>query len=332
MPSFAPAARFDALTLMPPGITDRAPLEGDERFVTVTGRRPVLEFAVAATAGQCVDIRRGERVPGLLTGAPAATGIPNVTGVRLAGGEELAAGLVIDAMGRRSRLPGWLAAIGARPPMEQACDSGFIYYTRYFRATAGAVPPFRAGLLTPFDCFSLVTLPDDAQTWSVTVYISSRDQPLKRLRDPGRWTALVAACPLHAPPARRRADHRRAGDERAGQPVPTPGRARRPGGHRDRQRRRLQACTNPSLGRGITTGLLHAAGTLDVVRQHLDDPLALARGHDQMTQTRVRPWYQDTIDFDRDRKEQIDASIAGRPAPGGPGGTGPPGPAGGHDG
>jgi hypothetical protein len=33
-----------------------------------------------------------------------------------------------------------------------------------------------------------------------------------------------------------------------------------------------------------------------------------------MTQTRVRPWYQDTIDFGRDRKEQIDASIAGRPA------------------
>jgi hypothetical protein len=45
-------------------------------------------------------------VTGLLTGAPAATGIPNVTGVRLAGGEELAAGLVIDAMGRRSRLAG----------------------------------------------------------------------------------------------------------------------------------------------------------------------------------------------------------------------------------
>jgi hypothetical protein len=34
----------------------------------------------------------------------------------------------------------------------------------------------------------------------------------------------------------------------------------------------------------------------------------------------VRPWYEDTIEFDRQRKEQIDASIDGRPAraPAGP--------------
>ncbi len=85
----ARGARFDVLTLMPPAITDRAPRDGDERFVTVTGRRPVLEFAVAARAEQRLDIRRGARVTGLLTGASAATGVPNVTGVRLADGESL---------------------------------------------------------------------------------------------------------------------------------------------------------------------------------------------------------------------------------------------------
>jgi hypothetical protein len=30
------------------------------------------------------------------------------------------------------------------------------------------------------------------------VYISTGDQPLKRLREPDRWTSLVQACPLHA--------------------------------------------------------------------------------------------------------------------------------------
>lgn len=30
---------FDLLTLMPPFISDRAPRDGDERFITVTGRR-----------------------------------------------------------------------------------------------------------------------------------------------------------------------------------------------------------------------------------------------------------------------------------------------------
>jgi 2-polyprenyl-6-methoxyphenol hydroxylase-like FAD-dependent oxidoreductase len=31
---------FDLLATMPPSITDRAPREGDERFITITGRRP----------------------------------------------------------------------------------------------------------------------------------------------------------------------------------------------------------------------------------------------------------------------------------------------------
>jgi 2-polyprenyl-6-methoxyphenol hydroxylase-like FAD-dependent oxidoreductase len=310
----ARGTRFDMLTLLPPRITDRAPRAGDEKFVTVTGRRPVLEFAVAATAGPCLDIRRGACVTGLLTGAPAAGGVPNVTGVRLSDGQELPAELVIDATGRRSGLPGWLAAIGARPPLDEPSDSGFIYYTRYFRAASGAVPPFRTGLLTPFECFSLLTLPGDGQTWSVTLYISSCDRALKRLRDPARWTALVAACPLHA--------HMLDGEPITGVLAMS--------GPVNRYRRLVVdgtpvatgivsvgdawSCTNPSLGRGITTGLMHAAGTVDVMREHLGDPLALAQRHDEMSETRVRPWYQDTIDFDRDRKEQIDASIDGRPA------------------
>jgi hypothetical protein len=75
-------------------------------------------------------------------------------------------------------------------------------------------------------------------------------------------------------------------------------------------------CTNPSLGRGMTMGFMHAVGTVDVVRDHLDDPLALAHGHDQMTQDRITPWYRNTVAFDRARKEQIDAAIEGRPARG----------------
>jgi flavin-dependent dehydrogenase len=159
-----------------------------------------------------------------------------------------------------------------------------------------------------------VTLPGDAQTWSVTIYISSHDRALKELRDPGRWTPLVAACPLHA--------HLLDGEPITGVLAMS--------GPVNRYRRLVVdgtpvatgvvsvgdawSCTNPSLGRGITTGLMHAAGTADVVREHLGDPLALACGHDQMSETRVRPWYQDTIEFDRQRKEQIDASIDGRPA------------------
>ena len=120
---------FDLLSLMPPFIEDRAPRAGDERFVTVTARRPVIEYAVATTAGEHLDVRRGVAVAELLTGAEAVDGVPHVTGVRTSDGEELTADLVVDAMGRRSPLAGFLEALGARPPAEEAEDLGFIYYT-----------------------------------------------------------------------------------------------------------------------------------------------------------------------------------------------------------
>ncbi|MDR0341729.1 MAG: FAD-dependent oxidoreductase [Nocardiopsaceae bacterium] len=316
----AGAASFDTLALMPPVITDRAPREGDGKFVTVTGRRPVTEYAVATVAEQAAGVRRGVHVTGLLTGTPVAPGVPDITGVRTSDGQEIAADLVIDAMGRRSPLPAWLAAIGAQSPEEEQEDSGFTYYTRYFRPVGAAPPPFRAGLLTHFDCFSLLTLPGDCGVWSVTIYISSRDQALKRLREPGPWAALVASCPLHA--------HLLDGEPVTGLVAMS--------GIVDRYRRLAvdgtpvatgivavgdsSMCTNPSLGRGITMGLMQAAGTAGVVREQLGDPMALARAHDKMTQATVTPWYRHTVGLDRARRDQVNASISGdtspaRPAP-----------------
>ena len=307
---------FDVLSTMPPSITDRTPREGDEQFITITGRRPAIEYAIASVAERLLPVRRGVSVVGLLTGPSARKGIPHVTGIRTIDGEEVFADLVVDAMGRRSKLPNWLEAIGARRPMEEAEDSGFIYYTRYFRSTTGVLPPCRtAKLLTYFHSFALLTLPGDTGTWSVTVYISSGDQALKKLRDPKHWTTLVAACPLHA-------------HWLDGEPITD---VLSMGGIIDRYRRFVVdgvpvatgivsvgdswACTNPSLGRGITMGLMHVLGTVEVVREHLDDPLALTLAQDSMTETRVTPWYRDTIEFDRARIAGFNALIEGRPEP-----------------
>jgi 2-polyprenyl-6-methoxyphenol hydroxylase-like FAD-dependent oxidoreductase len=321
----AGAATFDPLTLLPPFIKDRAPREGDEKFVTTTARRPVLEYAFATCAERRVDVRRGVTVSGLVTGRPVTHGVPHVTGVRTSDGEHIACDLVIDAMGRRSDLPRWLAALGARPLAEEAEDSGFTYYTRYFRSWSGEPPASVTGLLTHLDSFSLLTLPGDAGTWSVTIYISSRDQALKELRRPENWAALLAACPRHANLAQ---------GEPISEIMPMSGVV-------DRQRRMVVdgtpvatgilpvgdalCCTNPSLGRGMTMGLMHAAGTAEVIGGRLDDPLALAAEHDRMSQARIMPWYRQTVQLDRARKAQIDASIAGElAAPG----AAPPG----HDG
>jgi hypothetical protein len=53
----ARARRFDVLRLMPPFITDRSSREGDKKFVTLTGRRPVVEYAVASAAADPLDAR-----------------------------------------------------------------------------------------------------------------------------------------------------------------------------------------------------------------------------------------------------------------------------------
>ena len=308
----AGAVPFDLLSLMPPSITDRGPRPGDERLATVTGRRPTLEHVVARAAQDepGVEIRRGTSVAELTL--RDLDGTPHVTGVRTAAGETLGADLVVDAMGRGSRLPRWLRDAGVAPIHEESEDSGFIYYTQFFRAAdGGGVPQARMPLVTPIGSISVLTLPGDNATWSVTLYISSGDQPLKRLRHADRFHAVVAACPMHA-------------HWLDGEPITD---VEAMAGVVDRYRRiavdgrpvvtgvallaDAWACTNPSIGRGITLGLLHAQRLRDVLREHGEHPREFAEAWDAVTEAELTPWYRDTIGEDRARLREIEALRAG---------------------
>ena len=75
------------------------------------------------------------------------------------------------------------------------------------------------------------------------------------------------------------------------------------------------ACTNPSLGRGISLGLMHAASLPAIVRAHVDDPRAFSEAWDTSTEERLTPWYRATVAFDRARRAQVEAIREGRPAP-----------------
>jgi 2-polyprenyl-6-methoxyphenol hydroxylase-like FAD-dependent oxidoreductase len=311
----AGALRYNTLESAPPTV---APLErraGDEQFVTITARRPVVEqvFARAAAADPRLQVRRGVAVAGL--SVREIGGVPNVTGVRTESGEALSADLVVDAMGRRSPLPKWIQEVGARPLHEEAEDCGFVYYTRYFRSAGGDRPHIQDRLLVAIGSISMLTLPADNDTWSVTLVGSSRDRPLTRLRDAQRWTALVAACPLQA--------HWLAGEAITGI-LPM-------AGVLDRYRRLVVddrpvvtgvalvadawACTNPSLGRGIALGLAHVARLRDVARTQLGDPQAFAMAWDDVTEAELTPWYRATVAIDRARLAEIDALCAGQDRP-----------------
>jgi 2-polyprenyl-6-methoxyphenol hydroxylase-like FAD-dependent oxidoreductase len=307
----AGATRFDALDFMPPNPDGSAGAQ-DDRFLTYTARRPVIErvFAQAAEEQPGVEVRRGATVSELVT--HKRDGTPHVTGVRMGSGGELYADLVVDATGRGSQLPRWLAAAGIAPMREESEDSGFLYYSRFFRSADGSTPQLMAPLLCPLGTFSVLTLPSDNATWSVTVYISSGDRPLKRMREADAWTAVIKACPLHA--------HWLEGEPISGMESM--------GGIVDRYRRPLGdgkplftglallsdawACTNPSLGRGISLGLMHAKHLRDTVGSHLDNPLEFAQAWDAVTEERLTPWYRDTVEEDRNRLHEIDALRDGR--------------------
>jgi 2-polyprenyl-6-methoxyphenol hydroxylase-like FAD-dependent oxidoreductase len=310
----AGALRLDPLARMPRSVADRRRAPEDDRLTTVTARRPTIEqvLARAAEAEPGLEVRRGVRVAALRT--READGRLHVTGVRDARGGRLDADLVVDAMGRRSGLGPLLRAVGGTME-EEACDSGYAYYTRFFTSSDGSTPAPLAPPLCHFGSFSVLSLPADAGTWSVTLYAAARDRPLKRLRELGPWTALVGACPLQA--------HWLDG-EPMGPVLPM-------GGIADRIRRLsgpgaaaplglvalgdAWASTNPSLGRGITLALLHAAVLRRTVAAHGEEPARFAEAWEAATERELGPWFRATVALDRARLAEMEAARAGaRPA------------------
>ncbi len=307
--------RVNLLALLP--ASQRGPWrDGDDRFETVTARRPVLEavLATVAAATPGVTIRRGVTVTGLLTDSTVAGSVPRVTGVLAAGGLTLRADLVVDCGGRRSALTSWLSAVGARRPAEERDDRGFVYYGRHYQSRTGTLPESRTNVVQRHESVSILTLPGDNGTWSVTLITHGRDHAMRGLRDPVRWDAALALYPLAA--------HWRDGEPAPGIDVTA--------GIEDRHRDFVVdgdpvatgvvavgdawACTNPSLGRGATLGLLHAGGLRDVLRETgTDDDDKLVRRFHEWTTTGVEPLYRATLWYDRHRLAELDADAAGRP-------------------
>jgi 2-polyprenyl-6-methoxyphenol hydroxylase-like FAD-dependent oxidoreductase len=308
----AGAARLDLLDPMPPQIADRSPRAVDGKLWTYTARRPAAEhaFATIAAAEPRVRIRRGVRIESLIGGPRIDPAVPHVTGVRTTDGQTLSADLVVDATGRGSRAPAWIVAIGGRTPLEEKSECAFVYRTRYF---SGRLPKRLAPVLTPIGTIALLTLPGDNDTWSVTIQALTNDAALKGLSDAQTWTNVIAACPLHA-------------HWLDGEPIDN---VMSMSGVLDRYRRFVVdgrpvvtgfvavadawACTNPSAGRGVTVGMMHALALRNALReQHDDDWSTFAMRFDAVTETDITPWYRAQIATDRARVAQIDAVRAGR--------------------
>ncbi len=287
--------------------------DGDERFEAVTGRRPVVEAIIAGCAADTagVTIRRGVTVTALAT-KPAADDQPlHVTGVET-DAETIPADLVIDASGRNSGLPRLLTAAGAPAPVDENDDSGFVYYGRAYKSDDGSVPASIGGGLQHYDSISTLTLAADNGTWQVALVASGKDKVLRKARNEEQFNKVWRSYPLVA-------------HWLDGEPISD---VEMMANLEDRIRHFVVdgepvatgiaavgdswACTNPSVGRGASLGLLHALTLRDHLRDTpLTDPRAWAIEFERRTSENVEPYYRETVRSDRHRLGQIEASING---------------------
>ena len=297
----------------PPSLSDWQPSDDDARHEVVNARRPVIESSIAeaAAAYPNLEIRRGVGVDSLVLGQASTSGVPHVSGVRTTEGDIVTTDLVVDAMGRRSRMPDLIEEIGARRPAEENEDSRFAYYTQFYRRGPNGLPDEFSPGLQPKGSISLLVIPADNDTWSVTVYTTSSDRPMRKLKDPRVHRQVVAAHPgfeswVDGEPdgdidvMAGVVDRRRSFVDEHG-PVVT---GVIPVGD-------AWACTNPSLGRGMSLGLMQASLNVDAVLAHSDDPLSLVEACNSVNRERMDPWHRETLLRDRKRVAEMEAIIAG---------------------
>jgi flavin-dependent dehydrogenase len=239
--------------------------------------------------------------------------VPHVIGVDMASGGTILADLVVDLGGRRSALPSWLAALGARPTNEELEDCGFIYFGRHFRSPNGSIPQPMGPPKIDWGTISSLALPADNGTWCLGIITSANDKALFGLRRADRWASVVRSLPLVAhfldgTPmddgvaviAKLEDRFRRFVID--GHPVATGvvsvGDA--------------WAASNPTDGRGISIGMLHALVLRDTIRATgLGSPAVFASRFHQRTAKHVEPWYRMTLAGSRDRLADVDAGILG---------------------
>lgn len=307
----AGATEVDFTGHPPPALEPLTPEPADADLVGLACRRTTFEWVLR---------RHAQRVPGItlepgavegLVGDPGPGGLPHVTGVGLAGGTVLLADLVVDAAGRRSPLPRWLAAIGAEPVPESVEDTGIIYSSRFYRMLAEGDDPAEQGLVVgDLGYLKYAVFPGDNGTLSITYGVHADDHEMRRVLRPGPFTEVAA----NLPALRRWVEPGRC------QPISD---VEVMAGLVNRRRRFVvngrpvatgvyavgdsSVCTNPVYGRGCSLAMVQAELLADALADAGDDPSTAALAYAQATRTTIEPWYGAALAQDRhDRRPPDD--------------------------
>ena len=283
----------------PPALVPLAREPGDDDLVGLACRRTTFEWVLRRCAGEVDGIRIvAGTVDGLLS-EDGTDGVPHVTGVGLAGGESLAADLVVDAGGRRSQLPRWLAAAGAVPVPETEEDTGIVYSSRFYRILDPADDPAEHGLVVgDLGYLKYAVFPGDNGTLSITYGVPAGDPEMRRVLRAEPFTEVASLLPALAgwmAPGRTQpiSDvevmaglvNRLRHFVVAGRPVAT-------GVYAVGD---ASVCTNPLYGRGCALAVAHAELLADTLAAHGDDAGEGALAFAEVTRTEIEPWYHAAV-------------------------------------
>ncbi|MEA2626555.1 MAG: hypothetical protein QOD06_2600, partial [Candidatus Binatota bacterium] len=315
------ARELRLLDFPPPALRPLAPEPGDEQLATIGCRRSTFEWVLRrrVTAAPWLVVHGGRTVSALVAG-PAR----EVRGVRIDDGRgrsrSIAADLVIDATGRTSRAPRWLAAIGAPPPLETRSPSSIVYYTRFYRLRRGAEFPVPGDdpTMADFGWIKFAVFPADHRTFSITFAIPIALPRLKVLAQAGPFTEMARAFPGLARWVR----------EDFADPLPVGREVLAMGGLENCLRRFTDGegnplapgffaigdsayHTNPLYGRGATQAFLHARLLGEALDAAAGD-VERAAGHlDAAAREEIEPFYRASVAADRSAARRAEAKPQG---------------------
>ncbi len=176
----------------------------DEEIQLLACRRMTFDWVLRryVDALDGIDHRTGVKVEGL-EGHRDDDGRVRVTGVRLhadSGGGTIDADLVVDAMGRNSRLKHWLTDLGA-PPMDEESEScGIFYCSRFYRILEDAQRPNAGGPIAgDLGYMKYAIFQGDSDIFSVTLAASPQDDALRRVRDADVFQKVASHLPSTKP-------------------------------------------------------------------------------------------------------------------------------------
>ncbi|WP_216916956.1 NAD(P)/FAD-dependent oxidoreductase [Nocardia noduli] len=184
-----------------------APHDSDVAFYSCT--RPLLDFLVLrrARTDPRIEFRENTDVIGLIGTARVIDGV-NVRDRNTRSQNRIEAELVIDASGRSSRVPDWLAGLGCAPIAEEIVDAGVSYLSRLYERPPETDPGFKALYLqtrAPQHRYTGSLLPVEERRWLCSVGSIATESLsgetgfevlLSRMRDPILAETLAGAHPV----------------------------------------------------------------------------------------------------------------------------------------